>query len=36
MTTLERARDAGAETVYVSGIGNGGDIETVAAEQSYA
>lgn len=36
MTMLERAREAGAETVYISGIGNGGDIETVAAEQSYA
>jgi glucosamine--fructose-6-phosphate aminotransferase (isomerizing) len=36
MTMLERARAAGAETVYISGIGNGGDIETVAAEASYA
>lgn len=36
MTMLERAREAGAETLYISGIGNGGDIETVAAEQSYA
>ncbi len=36
MTMLERARRAGAETVYISGIGNGGDIETVAAEPSYA
>jgi glucosamine--fructose-6-phosphate aminotransferase (isomerizing) len=36
MTMLERARQAGAETIYISGIGNGGDIETVAAEQSYA
>ena len=36
MTMLERARQAGAATVYISGIGNGGDIETVAAEQSYA
>src|SRR3954452_818261 len=36
MTMLERAREAGAETLHISGIGNGGDIETVAAEQSYA
>jgi glucosamine--fructose-6-phosphate aminotransferase (isomerizing) len=36
MTMLERAREAGAAAVHVSGIGNGGDIETVAAEQSYA
>ena len=36
MTSLEQARAAGAETLYISGIGNGGDIETVAAEQSYA
>lgn len=35
-TTLQRAREAGAETVHISGIGNGGDIETVAGEQSYA
>jgi glucosamine--fructose-6-phosphate aminotransferase (isomerizing) len=33
---LERARAAGAETVFISGIGNGGDVETVAAEASYA
>src|SRR5438105_8036444 len=26
MTMLERAREAGAETVYISGIGNRGDI----------
>ncbi len=32
MTMLERAREAGAETLHISGIGNGGDIETVAAE----
>jgi glucosamine--fructose-6-phosphate aminotransferase (isomerizing) len=36
MTMLERAREAGAETVFISGIGNGGDLETVAAEESYA
>src|SRR5215208_1314150 len=35
-TMLERAREAGAETLYISGIGNGGDVETVAVEQSYA
>jgi len=36
MAMLERARDAGAETLHVSGIGNGGALETVAAEASYA
>ena len=36
MAMLERAREAGAETVHVSGIGNGGELETVAAEASYA
>jgi glucosamine--fructose-6-phosphate aminotransferase (isomerizing) len=36
MTMLERAREAGAETLHVSGIGNGGELETVAAEASYA
>jgi len=36
MTMLERARDAGAATLHVSGIGNGDGIETVAAEASYA
>jgi fructoselysine-6-P-deglycase FrlB-like protein len=36
MTMLQRAREANAETVFISGIGNGGGIETVAAEQSYA
>jgi len=36
MAMLERARDAGAETLQVSGIGNGGELETVAAEASYA
>jgi glucosamine--fructose-6-phosphate aminotransferase (isomerizing) len=33
---LERARAAGAAVVHISGIGNGGDVETVAPEQSYA
>lgn len=33
---LRRARDAGAEVVHISGIGTGGDLETVAPEQSYA
>jgi glucosamine--fructose-6-phosphate aminotransferase (isomerizing) len=36
MQMLERARRAGAATVHISGIGNGGDLETVAAEASYA
>jgi glutamine---fructose-6-phosphate transaminase (isomerizing) len=36
MEVLERARAAGAATVHVSGIGAGGDLETVAAEKSYA
>ena len=36
MTMLERARDSGAETLHISGIGNGGELETVAAEASYA
>ena len=36
MTMLERARQAGAETLHISGIGNGGELETVAAEASYA
>ena len=36
MTMLERARQAGAETLHISGIGNGGGLETVAAEASYA
>ena len=30
MTMLERAREAGAETLHISGIGNGGELETVA------
>src|SRR6476620_4578186 len=33
---LERAHRAGAATVHISGIGNGGDLETVAPEASYA
>ena len=36
MTMRERAREAGAETLHVSGIGKGGELETVAAEASYA
>jgi glucosamine--fructose-6-phosphate aminotransferase (isomerizing) len=36
MTVLERAREAGAAALHISGIGNGGDIQTVATEQSYA
>ena len=36
MTMLERARAAGAEVLHISGIGNGGGLETVAAEASYA
>ena len=36
MRMLERARQAGAATVHISGIGNGGELETVAAEASYA
>jgi glucosamine--fructose-6-phosphate aminotransferase (isomerizing) len=36
MQMLERARAAGAATVHVSGIGAGGDLETTAAEASYA
>ena len=36
MAMLERAREAGAETLHVSGIGKGGELETVAAEASYA
>ena len=33
---LEAARDAGAAVVHVTGIGAGGDVETVAPETSYA
>ena len=36
MQVLERARQAGAAAVHVSGIGKGGDVETVAPEASYA
>ncbi|HEY6761973.1 MAG TPA: SIS domain-containing protein [Baekduia sp.] len=36
MEVLARARAAGAETVHVSAIGAGGDLETVAPEKSYA
>lgn len=36
MAMLERARQAGAATLHISGIGNGGELETVAAEASYA
>ena len=36
MQVLEAARAAGAEAVHVSGIGNGGELETVAPEASYA
>ena len=34
--TLDRAHEAGAAVVHVTGIGAGGDIETVAPETSYA
>ena len=34
MQLLERARQAGAVALHVSGIGNGGDLETVAPEAS--
>jgi glucosamine--fructose-6-phosphate aminotransferase (isomerizing) len=33
---LDRARELGAVTVHVSGIGAGGDVETTAPETSYA
>jgi glucosamine--fructose-6-phosphate aminotransferase (isomerizing) len=36
MQVLERARQAGAAVAHISGIGKGGDVETVAAEGSYA
>ena len=36
MQMLERAREAGAAVVHISGVGNGGEVETVAAETSYA
>jgi glutamine---fructose-6-phosphate transaminase (isomerizing) len=36
MQLLERARQAGAAALHISGIGNGGQLETVAPEASYA
>jgi glucosamine--fructose-6-phosphate aminotransferase (isomerizing) len=36
MQALEAARAVGAAIVFVSGVGKGGDVETVAAETSYA
>jgi glutamine---fructose-6-phosphate transaminase (isomerizing) len=36
MAMLARAREAGAEAVHLSGIGKGGELETVALEASYA
>ena len=36
MEMLGRARAAGAATVHISGIGNGGELETVSPEASYA
>jgi glucosamine--fructose-6-phosphate aminotransferase (isomerizing) len=36
MAVLERAREAGAMTVQISGTGAGADLETVAPESSYA
>jgi glucosamine--fructose-6-phosphate aminotransferase (isomerizing) len=36
MDMLTRARSAGAAVVHISGIGKGGDVETVAPEESYA
>jgi glutamine---fructose-6-phosphate transaminase (isomerizing) len=36
MQMLERARAAGAATVHISGVGNGGELETVSPEASYA
>ena len=36
MQMLERARQAGAAAVHIAGIGNGGDLETVVPEVSYA
>ena len=36
MEMLTHAREAGGPTVLISGIGAGGDLETVAAETSYA
>jgi glucosamine--fructose-6-phosphate aminotransferase (isomerizing) len=34
--SLDAARDAGAAIVHITGIGAGGDVETVAPETSYA
>jgi glucosamine--fructose-6-phosphate aminotransferase (isomerizing) len=36
MQMLERAREAGAATLHVSGVGNGGELETTPPEASYA
>ena len=36
MQMLERAREAGAAALHISGAGNGGELETVAPEASYA
>lgn len=36
MELRDRARESGAATVHISGIGKGGDVETVAPEASYA
>ena len=36
MEMLTRAREAGGPTILISGIGAGGDLETVAVETSYA
>ena len=36
MQIRARAREAGAATVHISAIGKGGDVETVAPEDSYA
>jgi glutamine---fructose-6-phosphate transaminase (isomerizing) len=36
MELLKRAREAGAATVHVGGIGSGADVETVTPEKSYA
>lgn len=36
MQLRDRARERGAATVHISGLGKGGDVETVAPEASYA
>lgn len=36
MEVLARAREAGAATVHIGGIGSGADVETVEPEKSYA